>query len=415
MDKLKNRVANLPEASGVYIFKDSQGQIIYIGKAKSLKKRVQTYFSRQLSTKTQAMVSKIADIEHILTSSEVQAQILEASLVKEKQPQYNISLKDDKSFPWIKITDEEFPIVSIMRKKGRQKNDTALYFGPYTDGKLLRQALKTVRYIFGFRSCFKIPKKLCLYYRLNLCPAPCTGRISPKDYQRVINNIILFLEGRQDELIRRLSFKMQILAKEKRYEEAAQLRDQIQALASTAPYESSFRSLPFKETQALKRFLNLRHLPRRIEAFDVSNIFGNEACASMVAFDNGLADKDNYRRFRIKKAKKIDDYQMLQEVIRRRYQRVIGEGLRLPDLIIIDGGKGHLNVAYKELLTLNLNIPLISIAKPHDDIYVIDKDSSLKLKTGSLALHLIQRVRNEAHRFALSYHHVLRRKKTLGK
>ena len=180
MDRLKNKIAQLPESTGVYLFKDAKGKVVYIGKAKSLKKRVQSYFSRQLSAKTQAMVAKIRDLEYMLTPSEAQAQILEAALVKEQQRQYNISLKDDKTFPWIKITDEDFPIVSIARKKTKGKGDTSLYFGPYTNVKLLREAFKLLRRIFGFRSCKSFPQQPCLYFRLWLCPGPCIKEINTR-------------------------------------------------------------------------------------------------------------------------------------------------------------------------------------------------------------------------------------------
>jgi excinuclease ABC subunit C len=413
MVKLKDKVRQLPELPGVYIFKDSAGKIIYIGKAKSLKKRVQSYFARDLSTKTQAMVSKIADLEYRLTPSEAQAQILEASLVKERQPQYNISLKDDKSFPWLRITNEEFPIVSIFRRKGRQKNDASLYFGPYTNAKLLRQALKIIRRVFGFRSCKTMPKKICLYGRLKLCPAPCAGRIRARHYREIIKDITLFLSSGQEALLEKLSLRMKEAAAEHKFEEAAKIRDQVSALSAIGQTRPG--AYGFRESEDLRKLLKLNKLPLRIEAFDISNILGKEATGSMVSFYKGSADKDNYRRFRIKTVQAIDDYKMLAEVVGRRYSRLIAEKLRLPDLILIDGGRSHLLTARKELKKLGLGIPLVSIAKEQENIYINERVRPINLKSDTPGLNLIRRIRDEAHRFALSYHHLLRRKKIIGK
>jgi len=412
-DKLKNKVASLPDASGVYIFKDRAGAIIYIGKAKSLKKRVQSYFSRYLSAKTQAMVAKIFDIEYKITSSESQAQILEASLIKDNQPQYNTSLKDDKSFPWIKITHEEFPVISIARRKIQKEEDRSLYFGPYTNVKLLRQAFKILRRIFGFRSCKTLPDRACLYYRLNLCPAPCVKRVSAAGYGEIISQIKLFLESRYEELINRLRQNMKAVAEGADFEEAAKIRDQINALSSFAQAPSaSAKSL---ESEDLRKLLKLSKVPQRIEAFDISNISGQLACGSMVSFHKGSPDKHNYRRFRIKTVEGIDDYKMLAEVIRRRYIRLKEENLPLPDLILIDGGRSHLSVVDKELKRIRIKIPLASIAKERENLYTRNSKDPVKLNTDTPALNLIRRIRDEAHRFALAYHHLLRKKQILGK
>lgn len=412
-DKLKNIIANMPAVSGVYIFKDTTGKILYIGKAKSLKKRVQSYFSRPLDSKTQVMVSKIAAIEYRLTPSEAQAQILEASLIKDNQPPYNIDLKDDKSFPWIRITHEEFPVVSIMRRKRRQNNDRSLYFGPYVNVKLLRQAAKVMRKIFGFRSCKNLPRKACLYWRLKLCPAPCIHKINARDYQEIIQRIKLFLESKYEELIQNLIQKMHEAARAKNFEEAAKIRDQIDALSAIGQVKAGFTSID--DLEDLKNLLKLNKLPERIEAFDISNISGKEAAGSMVSFYKGMPDKSNYRRFRIKTVESIDDYKMLEEVVHRRYARLVEEKLPLPDLVLIDGGKPHLLAADKEIKKLGVEIPLVSIAKDKENIYTRDKIRPIKLKFDTPALNLIRRIRDEAHRFAVSYHHVLRRKKIIGK
>ena len=416
---------------GVYIFKDSGGRILYIGKAKALKKRVQSYFNRPLDTKNQTMVSKIRDIEYRLTPSEAQAQILEASLIKENQPQYNIDLKDDKSFPWVRITDEEFPVVSIMRRKGRQKNDRSLsrpfspvayrddkkgrdlYFGPYTNAKLLREAVKIIRRIFGFRSCKNMPEEACLYWRLRLCPAPCIKKIDSARYQEIMQRIKLFLESRYEELIKELSGQMQRAVAARNFEEAAKVRDQINALSTIGQSEGSLTSL--SESEDLKNLLKLNKLPERIEAFDISNISGSEACGSMVSFFKGSPDKNNYRRFRIKTVKGIDDYKMLVEVVRRRYSRLLQNRLPLPDLVLIDGGRAHLMVADREIAALGIQLSVVSIAKEEEHIYIQGKAQPIKLKSDTPALNLIRRIRDEAHRFAISYHHLLHRKKIIGK
>lgn len=410
---VKQNLKNFPDAPGVYIFKDALGKIIYIGKAKSLKKRAQSYFNRPLDAKNQIMVSKIADIEYRPTASESQAEILEASLVKEKQPRYNIDLKDDKSFPWIRITDDKFPLVSICRRKGNKEGDRALYFGPYTNVKLLRQAFKLVRRFWGFRSCRILPKQPCLYYRLKLCPAPCAGKISQKDYREIIKQIRLFLESRYKELARELSQQMQKASQEKKFEEAAVIRDRINALSAISRTGNEF-SLD-DELGDLKNLLKLDKLPLRIEAFDISNISGKEATGSMVGFYKGSPDKNNYRRYRIKTVAAIDDYEMIREVVRRRYWRVKKENLAPPDLILIDGGKGHLSAARDELSKLGLIIPLASIAKDRENIYTTGGTMPTRLKQDTAALNLLRRIRDEAHRFALKYHHLLHRKKVIGK
>ncbi len=409
---LKEKVSSLPDGCGVYLFKDAQGNIIYIGKAKFLKKRVQSYFIRPLDAKNQALVSKITDIEYRSTSSEAEAQILEAQLIKEKQPQYNIDLKDDKSFPWIRITDEEFPVVSTYRRKGKRKNDNSLYFGPYTNVKLLRQAVKSMRKIFGFRSCKIMTKKACLYYRLKLCPAPCVGKITSTQYQEIISRIRLFLESRYEELINKLSTRMKELAKEKNFEEAAKIRNQIQALSAFG-YTAKPINFAINELEDLKNLLKLDKLPLRIEAFDISNISGKQGTGSMVTFLKGLPDKNNYRRFRIKTFEGIDDYRCLREVIHRRYLRVIEEKLPLPDLVLIDGGKAHLKVVKDEIDKLGLRLPLVSIAKDQENIYIKNRPQPIKLNQDTPALNLIRRIRDEAHRFAIKYHHLLRKKKII--
>ncbi|MFA6349330.1 MAG: excinuclease ABC subunit UvrC [Candidatus Omnitrophota bacterium] len=408
---LKQKVLSLPITPGVYLFKDAEDKIIYVGKAKSLRKRVNSYFTRFLSDKTQALVSRIADIEYIVTPSEAQAQLLENALIKEKQPHYNISLKDDKSFPLVRIGNEEFPVVSVCRRK-EAKKDGAFYYGPYTNADSLRQALKNMRRIFGFRSCKAMPRKACLYYRLNLCPGPCEGKISKVDYHELIEQIKLFLSSRYEELLYKLAGKMRQFSVARRFEEAGRVRDQINILSVFA--QGRIHSTGLNELEDLKILLKLKVIPERIEGFDISNISGKQAAGSMVSFYNGLPDKDNYRRFRIKSKIDIDDYAMLREVMSRRYSRLKFEGRSMPDLILIDGGKGHLAAGKQVLDRLGLGIAVISIAKEKEQVFVPGKSQPLRARIDSPALNLIRRVRDEAHRFALKYHHLLRKKRTLG-
>jgi excinuclease ABC subunit C len=405
-DKLKAKAAGLPQEPGVYLFKDAEGLVVYVGKAKSLKKRVQSYFGRELASKTVAMMANVADIEFRTTPTEAMALLLEASLVHQYMPRYNISLRDDKSFPFVKITNEDFPRIYLVRKR---EQDGAVYLGLYTSANLLRETLKILRRHFPYRSCKRLPKKACLYFRLSLCPAPCIGKISREEYARTMENISLILEGKTETLIRRLSVQMEQKSKAQKYEEAARIRDQISAISAIGKSRAGVS--PGDELGDLKHLLNLDRLPARIEAFDISNIYGKEATGSMVSFYKGHPDKDNYRRFRIKTVEKIDDYKMLGEVVRRRYSRVMEEKLPLPDLVLIDGGKGHLLTAEKVVKELGLKISLASIAKEKEHIYIRGRQRPIKLKEDTPALNLIRRIRDEAHRFAVSYHHVLRRKK----
>ncbi|MDP2905825.1 MAG: excinuclease ABC subunit UvrC [Candidatus Omnitrophota bacterium] len=412
-NKLKKKVSALPEAPGVYMFKDGAGKVIYIGKAKSLKKRVQSYFNRALDAKTQVMISKAADLDFIATPSQSHAEILEASLVRRYLPQYNIDLRDDKSFPWIRISADEFPVVSVCRRKKQEAKDKSFFSGPYTDPAGLRQAIRLIRKIFGYRSCKKMPRKPCLYGRLDLCPAPCAGIVTARAYRQTIAQIKMFLGSRYEELADTLGAQMTQAALENDFERAACLRDRLNALSALA--SSPEHAAGIDESEGLKVLLKIDKPPLRIEALDISNMSGKEACGAMVSFLRGRPDKNNYRRFRIKTVSRIDDYAMTREVVLRRYSRLLREKAPLPDFILIDGGKGHLLAAQKELERLNLDIPLAAIAKAEENLYIKNRPRPVKFRTDTPALNLIRRIRDEAHRFAVSYHHILRRKKVIGK
>jgi excinuclease ABC subunit C len=422
---IKARIKELPTNSGVYVYKDSAGAVIYVGKAINVRKRVESYFRvNSRSLKTGLLVSHIAQIETIQTASEAEALILEASLIKQYQPKYNVELKDGKTYPFIQITKEEFPLVKLVRLNnrplmprtpaGRKYKDLAAEFwGPYVNPALVREALQIIRKIFPFRTCEPFADKLCLYYDLGLCQGPCEQKISKEEYHRNIRSIKFILDGKKDDLYRNLRLEMEALSRRKDFEGAARLRDQIRAIG--ALYSGTGDINYFKEAEQLQRAMGLERAPVRIECFDISNIMGNQSVGSMVSFVNGKPDKNNYRRFRIKTVQGIDDFQMIAEIVRRRYTRLQKEGLTFPDLIVIDGGKGQLGAAMRELKKLDLSLGIISLAKREEEIFTPNKRHSIKLSHDSLGLKLLMRVRDEAHRFGLKYHTLLRAKKFLGK
>jgi excinuclease ABC subunit C len=406
---IKKKIKKLPDACGVYFLKDNQGKFLYIGKATSLRKRVSSHFARayKYSPRQAALIEKTADIDFMQTGSDAEALIYESHFVKLYKPRYNIELKDDKAYPQLKLTlNQPYPRVFITR---RRKDDGARYFGPFTSSKLLRQALTVMRKLFPMRTCKTFPKNVCLMYHLGQCLGPCEKKINKKEYDEIVKQLLLFLQGKRDELIKSLTDKMHQAAREKDYEEAARLRDRVKALTQLPVRQRRVRVADSLEE--LKQALGLSSLPLRIDAFDISNIFGNWAVGSMVEFLDGQPNKKNYRRFKIEGVEGIDDYMMTREVIRRRFTRMIEEKLPLPDLVLIDGGRGHLSTACGELKKLGLEkLPAIAIAKEFEKIYTTSRAKPLQLGPSSSALHLLQRIRDEAHRFAISYHKGLRKK-----
>ncbi len=428
MTNFQQKINSLPLTSGVYLMKGKQGEVLYVGKAVSLRKRVQSYFrkSQGILSKTDLLVEAIHDIAHVPTASEAEALILEASLIKQYQPKFNIELRDDKSYPFIEITPEEFPRISVVRpniklsreesKKFSQdasQNVSAKYYGPYVNPKLIREALDIIRKIFHFRTCDPFPKKACLDYHIGLCDAPCIHNISQKDYNKIIKHVCLILEGKKDELYNALKNEMESLSRTHKFEEASRLRDQIRAIG--ALYSGTQDVNYYKEAEQLQRILYLPRRPERIECFDISNIMGHQAVGSMVSFLNGKPDKSNYRRFRIRDIEGIDDFKMIAQIVRRRYTRLKNEKGIFPDLIVIDGGKGQLSSAVFELRLLQIDIPIISLAKREEEVFIPTRRTPIVLAKDSLGLKLLQRVRDEAHRFAISYHRLLRGKQALDK
>ena len=407
---IKEKIERIPNSSGVYLMKNADNKVIYVGKAVVLKKRVQSYFRKNKnSLKTHRLVGDICDIDCIETASEAEALILEASLIKKFKPKYNISLRDDKSYPLIEITSEKFPCVSVVRPG--KKNLQSKYFGPYVNPKLIREALKIIRKIFPFRTCSRLPQTECLDAHIGLCDAPCIGKISKSEYAKVIKSVCFILDGKKDTLYRNLSNQMGQFSKGHKFEKAARVRDQLRAIG--ALYSSNKDINYYKEAEQLMRALGLPCLPQRVETFDISNIMGFQAVGSMVSFLNGKPDKRNYRKFRIRDVKGIDDCKMIAEVVRRRYRRLKNEGALYPDLIVIDGGKGQLSAGLKQLVLLEVQIPIISLAKRAEEVFVPNKRNAIKLPGDSLGLGLLQRMRDEAHRFAVSYHRKLRQKEKI--
>jgi excinuclease ABC subunit C len=410
---IKDKVKLLPDSPGVYIMKDSGGKALYVGKALSLKKRVSSYFTGSgHPPRIALMVSLIRNIDHIRANSEAEALIYEASLIKSMKPKFNVDLKDDKSYPYLKLTlKEDYPRLIVTR---RRLKDGSKYYGPYTDVKLMRQALKFMQEIFPLRRCNRMHKKVCMYFHLSKCTGPCERRINKKAYRKMVRELRMFLEGNRGRLLKDLSRGMEKASKEQKYEEAARIRNMIRGLSTVVTKRGC--PSPMDQMGELRFVLNLKRRPRRIEAFDISNIRGTGAVGSMVSFYDGDPDKDNYRRFKIKTVKKADDYKMMREVVRRRYARLMEERGDMPDLIIIDGGRGHLHSALKEMRALNIkNVPVIGIAKEFEHIYVPGRKLPIVLPGDSSILQFIRRIRDEAHRFARNYHILLRSKKMFAK
>ena len=418
------KLNNLPNKPGVYLFKDKEGNIIYVGKSASLKDRVKSYFSDtgKYDLKVSTMVSQIKDFTYITTPNEISALILESKLIKKYKPKYNVLFKDDKTYPYIKVhTNEEFPHISITR---RILSNDAIYFGPYVMGSV-KEMIKIIQKQFKIRDCsLSLEKKLergCLKEQTNSCSAPCTGKISKEEYKKIVEEVIEFLKGKQKSLINKLEEKMKKASDSLQFEEAALYRDQknlvelIQLhneknikLSTLAKEESKLTEIKKAETN-LKNILNLHKEPKIIEGIDISNISGEKSTGSVVRFKEGIPDKSGYRKFKIKGVYKIDDTEMIKEVVERRYNQALEEKT-LPDLILIDGGKAQLNAAASILKKLNLNIPVISLAKKNEEVFILEKKDPIKLPKDSPSLHLLQYIRDEAHRFAIKYHKTLRDK-----
>lgn len=545
---LQDKLDNLPVRPGVYQFKDKTGKIIYVGKAKVLRNRVRSYFqeARPLDPKTFRLVARVADLEVIVTDSEMEALILEMNLIKEYKPRYNVNLKDDKSFPYIRVTNELFPRIFPTR---RIIKDGSQYYGPYTDAGQMRALLKTVKRIFPIRSCnyhftpeiiARKKYKLCLDYYIKKCDGPCEGLMLADEYGKVVQQVVNFINGRDRLVINEMKEKMQTLAEKRLYEQAAKLRDRIRFIEEfqykqkmvsedltdrdivavamededaagavfkvrdgkilgrqhyylsgvfgekfesvVASFTKQFylkadfipeeiylpveiaegaeirqwletrregtvklitpqlgekaklvemcaknahlllQELKLQKMQAklkvphsiaaLQRDLHLDKPPRRIECFDISNIQGADAVAAMVTFEDGRPKKSDYRKFKIRVKQTPDDFAMMQEAVTRRYSGSLAQKMPLPDLILVDGGKGQLNTALGVLQKLSVPIPLAALAKRLDEIFVPGSPDPQNIPKTSSGLKLLQQLRDEAHRFGVTFHRTLRTKRT---
>ena len=549
MTNLQTQLTQLPKSPGVYLFRDKNNKIIYIGKAKVLKNRVRSYFQKndKREAKIRVMVPLITNIEWIVVRNEVEAILTEANLIKEKRPRFNVLMKDDKSFPYIQITNEPYPRIEIIRKQKLTK-DKNIYFGPYTDVGYLRKILKVIHKIFQLRTCsYYIDEnsiiagniKICLDYHLKLCGGPCEGLVNQEEYGGMIRQIIQFMKGRNGDIRKYISCKMDAASADLDFESAAQYRNQLTAidrftkrqkkvmndftdrdvLAVSAEnkygigvvmrirnglligrekfhltvsdaedrkqvlaeyftqYYNSTDDIPTeilvesdfpgkdgcetwlkdklgksvkiripeigekktlvgmavknadllvgelrirktrqkeivpKKVQFLQEDLNMEIPPRRIEAFDISNIQGTNSVASMVCFIDGKPRKKEYRKYNIKTVTGIDDFESMNEVINRRYTRVLIDNLPLPDLILIDGGKGQLNSATRALNKLGLNyIPTIGLAKRLEEVFKPGIGEPQNIPKNSHGLYLLREIRDEAHRFAVTFHRQKRKK-----
>ena len=431
-ETLRETVRQLPTGPGVYLMKDEHARVIYIGKAVNLRSRVGSYFTTAAAQemRTAGLVPEIRDVEVIETESEVDALLLEARLIKDVQPKFNQELKDDKTFPYLEVfVREDFPRVEFTRTP--QDRGTRLY-GPFTNAKQLRGAIAVLQRIFRFRTCsLDIDDgderwqwfRPCLLASIDQCTAPCNLRISKEDYRRDIRRLQTFLDGGRVKLMRELDREMQQASAEKLYEKAARIRDEIQALEDLDlrgdleehAQPEVFYVDPKRGLSGLKQVFGLEEVPRRIEGVDIAHLQGGQTVASLVQFIDGLPFKHGYKRYRIRSVDGVDDYGSIREVVSRRMGRLAQEGEAFPDILLIDGGKGQLNAALEAMEVIGVDPPFtISLAKREEEVYVPGEAEPRRLSRHGFGLRLLQYVRDEAHRFAQHYHHILRRKSTLG-
>ena len=425
-------LSSVPDRPGVYLFRDSSFSIIYIGKAKSLRKRVSSYFTLQAekSFKTSKIKLLTKKVDFIPCENEREALLLERELIKKFQPFFNTLWKDSKSYPYVKITKEDFPRIFLARQK---INDGAEYFGPYPKVEYIKKILNDIAdiKIINLRKCrfeFSLKKPLkknkifhCLYYHTAQCPAPCdTKRISREEYLTLVGKVKDFFDGKFSKLIGDFKEKMIYHSNRKEYEKAAMFRDAIRAIehicekvyiseADIPELKKRFEAVDiFKK---LKEILNLKKLPVHIEVFDTSSLFGKYAVGSSVCFINGMENYSHYRHYKIKFSNPIggsDDFKMIYEIVYRRLKRIEDSGEKFPELFLVDGGKGQLNMAIKAAKELNLKLDFISLAKKNEEIYTPFKDNPIILEKDNSALIFLRKVRDEAHRFGISFHKKLR-------
>lgn len=419
-DKIESQLKKLPDSPGIYEFFDAKGKLLYVGKSRSIKKRVSSYFTKgSLGEKTDLLVSKISRIGCVKVFSEFEALLLEAELIRTHRPFFNSTAKDDKSPIYIKITKAPIPIITLARKRNLT-TDKLFAKGPFPSAKVAGEILRMIRKIFPY--CHhKNPKKPCLYVHLGLCPYPYQSQQAAENYQKNIRKIKKLLSGRTKNLLSQLEREMTVRSKNQQYEQAAEIKGQMEKLeylttAYLLPPEFLQRptlvdDLTLTRLKDLQEILGLPKIPKRIECYDISNIGGNLATGSMIVFSNGQPDNQEYKRFKIKFTYKPNDYEMLREIVARRFKNE----WPLPDLMIVDGGRGQLNAALSAVSKRKVNARLISLAKRFEEIYCEDKVLPISLPKESQARQLAQAIRDEAHRFAITYHRLLRSKNLLPK
>ncbi len=434
LETLREKIGRFPKTPGVYLMKDSKGRVLYIGKAKDLRSRVSSYFQNSadlLNTRgpdIARMIAMVVDIDFLECDTEVDALLQEARLIKDIQPPHNAMQKDGKTFPFLEITTgDDYPGVFVTRTP--RPRGSKLY-GPFTSAGALRDAVNALQKVFKFRTCeldireedekrrFFRP---CLLHAIHQCTAPCADRISREEYRKDIERLKRFMASKRSVVLKEMEAEMKAAADALDFEEAAKVRDRIksiQHLKMTGDeldediQPESFYVDPRKGLERLAKVLELEQVPRIIEGIDIANLQGEESVGSLVCFIDGLAFKNGYKRFRIKTVKGQDDYAMIREVVQRRYRHA-AEGEELyPDVILIDGGLGQLHAALEACGEMFVRPPMvISLAKREEEIYVQARQRPIKLPRNDAALRLIQQVRDEAHRFAQHYHHILRSKR----
>jgi excinuclease ABC subunit C len=426
------KVRTFPQTPGVYLMKDEAGRVIYVGKAKNLRARAGSYFLKAAAedSRTAKLVLEIRDIDYLDAESEIDALLMEARLIKDILPKFNRDLRDSKSFPYLEIfTHEDYPRVRFTREP--KSRSTKLY-GPFANPRGLRGAIQVLQKIFQFRTCaLDIDEneqrwrwfRPCLLHFINQCTAPCNFRISKEEYRKNIHRLQRFLEGGKGKMLKELHEEMVDAAKELHFEEAARLRDEIAMIESlddrgeleTHVQPEVFPIDPKRGLAGLQKVLHLEHRPRTIEGIDVAHTGGTETVASVVQFIDGLPFKPGYRRMKILGVEGPDDVASIHEAVVRRFQHLEHENETPPDILLIDGGKGQLNAALAALAMLETRPSIvISLAKREELVFMPGADEPLHLSRHSYALRLLQYIRDEAHRFAQHYHHLLRRKSQLG-
>ncbi|OVE77086.1 hypothetical protein BVX98_03650 [bacterium F11] len=431
-----NHLPHLPHSPGVYLMRDATSRIIYVGKARDLRKRVSSYFNKSsdMSSKIQTMMGSLRHIDYLPTNSEREALVLERRLINKFQPTFNTMWKDDKSYPFVILSlQEDFPRLYLSRKKKRIPG--AKYFGPYPSVGRVRQLLRWAwrKKLFPLRPCDLTIKegtplpyqkvKSCLYLHTEECPAPCLGKITSHNYKAIAKRAQWFFEGRKDKLIRKWEREMREFSRNKQFERAAEIRDRIQTVQEIREHitfrqiseeKLRFRVLETRAVQDLRKSLNLKFPPERIECFDISHMQGVEKVASMVRFDHGRPNKPEYRKFIIRTVKGIDDFQSMAEVVGRRIHRLIKEKKPFPDLMLLDGGKGQLSAVVRVLKEKKINeVCVIALAKRDEEVFLPGQSNALPLPKDSPGLLLLRQIRDEAHRFAITFHRKRRQKRTL--